>query len=58
MAKVIHQGLLPPDDPIYTSGPVIGGKRFYGVSKKSKSTGADTSATSKRDAPKDTKPKK
>ena len=28
MAKVIHHGLLPPDDPIYQSGPVIGGKRF------------------------------
>jgi len=28
MAKHTHRGLLPPDDPIYTRGPVIGAKRF------------------------------
>ncbi len=28
MAKIIDEGSLPPDDPIYSSGLVIGGKRF------------------------------
>jgi hypothetical protein len=50
--------MAKPDDPIYQGGPVVGGKRFYGVSKKSKSRDAPTSTISKRDAPKDTKPKK
>ena len=36
MAKVIYHGSLPPDDPIYKSGPVIGAKRFYGPSKTGK----------------------
>ena len=30
MAKVILKGWARPDDPIYKSGPVVGGKRFYG----------------------------
>ena len=29
MAKVIRRGPAKPNDPIYTTGPVIGGKRFY-----------------------------
>ena len=28
MAKVIYHGLAKPDDPIYRSGTVVGGKRF------------------------------
>ncbi len=28
MAKVTHLGVVPPDDPIYQTGLVIGGKRF------------------------------
>ena len=28
MAKVTHLGLLPPDDPSYSIGPVVGGKRI------------------------------
>ncbi len=28
MAKIIDEGSLRPDDPIYSSGSVIGGKRF------------------------------
>jgi hypothetical protein len=28
MAKVIWEGWAKPDDPIYKTGPVIGGKRF------------------------------
>jgi hypothetical protein len=28
MAKVTWEGLIPPDDPIYTGGLVIGGKRL------------------------------
>ena len=27
--KIIDRGSAKPDDPIYTSGPVIGGVRFY-----------------------------
>ena len=29
MAKVIRRGSAKPNDPIYTTGPVIGGKRFH-----------------------------
>jgi hypothetical protein len=29
MAKVIDLGSAKPDDPIYSTGPVIGGVRFY-----------------------------
>jgi hypothetical protein len=36
MAKDTHHGLAKPDDPIYQGGPVVGGKRFYGVSKAGK----------------------
>jgi hypothetical protein len=42
MAKVIDHGMAKPDDPIYTSGPVVGGVRFGGQQdkpKKSKPTG-------------------
>ena len=28
MAKVTYLGSAKPDDPIYSSGPVVGGKRF------------------------------
>ncbi len=28
MAKVTYRGSAKPDDPIYSSGSVIGGKRF------------------------------
>lgn len=28
MAKVTHLGPAKPDDPIYKSGPVVGGKRI------------------------------
>ncbi len=28
MAKIIDEGSAKPDDPIYSSGSVIGGKRF------------------------------
>ena len=30
MAKVINHGMAKPNDPIYTSGPVVGGVRFGG----------------------------
>jgi hypothetical protein len=33
MAKVIDRGSAKPDDPIYTSGPVIGGVRFHNPPK-------------------------
>ena len=56
MAKVIHQGLLPPDDPIYKSGTVIGGKRFYGPSKTGKA--AKPPKATPKAIPKATKPKK
>jgi hypothetical protein len=36
MAKVTHLGSAKPDSPIYKSGPVIGGKRFYNTSKSGK----------------------
>ena len=42
MAKVIDHGMAKSDDPIYTSGPVVGGVRFGGQQdkpKKSKPTG-------------------
>ena len=42
MAKVIDHGMAKPDDPIYTSGPVVGGVRFAGQQdkfKKPKPTG-------------------
>jgi hypothetical protein len=38
MAKIIDLGSLPPDDPIYSAGPVIGAKRFRPSSKTSKAT--------------------
>ena len=28
MAKIIDEGWLKPDDEIYKTGPVVGGKRF------------------------------
>lgn len=31
--KVIDRGMTKPDDPIYKSGPVIGGVRFYNQPK-------------------------
>ncbi len=31
--KIIDRGLAKPDDPIYKSGPVIGGVRFYNPPK-------------------------
>jgi len=36
MATVISLGWAKPDDPIYKSGTVIGGKRFYNSSKADK----------------------
>jgi len=36
MAKVISNGWAKPDHPIYRTGPVIGGKRFYNSSKAAK----------------------
>ena len=36
MAKVINRGTAKPDDPIYTTGPVIGGVRFYSTSEDQK----------------------
>jgi len=33
MAKVNNRGSAKPDDQIYTSGPVIGGVRFYNPPK-------------------------
>jgi phage-related protein len=30
MAKVIDHGMAKPNDPIYTSGPVVGDVRFGG----------------------------
>ncbi len=33
MAKVTWQGFAKPDDPIYQTGPVIGGKRLSTSSK-------------------------
>ena len=35
MAKVTNRGTAKPDDPIYTSGPIVGAKRF-GPKKKGK----------------------
>lgn len=35
MAKHIKRGLLPPDDPIYTCGLIVGGKRLKGSRKSS-----------------------
>jgi len=36
MAKVIHRGWAKPDDPIYQSGPVVGGIRIGKSFKKGK----------------------
>jgi hypothetical protein len=36
MAVVINHGLAKPDDPIYTSGTVVGGVRFGGQPDKPK----------------------
>ena len=36
MAKVISHGWAKPDHPIYRSGTVVGGKRFYNTSKPGK----------------------
>lgn len=34
MAKVINHGMAKPNDPIYTSGLVVGGVRFGGQPDK------------------------
>ena len=34
MAKVIDLGLLPPDDPVYSRGLIVKGKRFRGSKQK------------------------
>jgi hypothetical protein len=39
MAKVINRGMAKPDDPIYTSGPVVGGVRFGGQPDKPEPAG-------------------
>jgi len=36
MAKVIWRGMAGPDHPIYKTGAVIGGKRFYNNTEKGK----------------------
>lgn len=33
MTKVTYRGFAKPDDPIYKTGPVIGGKRLEPSSK-------------------------
>ena len=33
MAKVINDGSAKPDDPIYSTGPMVGGKRFTNLLK-------------------------
>ena len=57
MAKVTYLGPAKPDDPIYKSGPVIGGKRIGYLVKNGKvvSGKEDTEPDAKSDKkPKDT----
>ncbi len=49
MAKVTHLGSAKPDDPIYSTGSVIGGKRFSTL-PKSGAEGSPTSAPKPADS--------
>ena len=54
MARVIWHGWAKPDDPIYKSGPVIGGKRIGKLVKndkvvsEKKDTESDKKSTDKK----------
>ena len=43
MAKVTFQGTLPPDDPVYKTGPVVGGRRIGRTLKSTPVTQGDDS---------------
>ena len=45
MAKVTHLGAVPPDDPVYSTGLVIGGRRLH----NSRSGTSDSAKVGNRD---------
>lgn len=55
MAKVTWQDWAKPDDPIYKSGPVVGGKRIGNLVKNGKVVSEKKDA--EPDAKSDKKPK-
>jgi hypothetical protein len=55
MAKVTWHGWAKPDDPIYRSGPIVGGKRIGSLVKNGKVVSETEDA--KPDKKPDAKPK-